>query len=410
MRCVAHVHWQGQFLTGDRVRGYCVVLLVFELACFAFLVAGTHGWIVPLDQPNSSDFVSFYAAGSLADDGTAALAYDKAAHYAREQQATEPGIGYNFFFYPPIFLLLCAALARLPYLAAFILFQAGCLLPCLILVRRIVGPVAWSTLLAFPAVFWAIGTGQNALLTAALLAGATLLMERSPLRAGLLLGALCYKPHLAMLVPVALLAGGHWRAMAGAALSVVGLAGLSLAMFGWGTWRAFATVAVNAGSVYASPATSIDLAGLTSPYGFVMASGGDRASAMALQAAVVLGAALAVAECWRRPTRLALRAAVLLAALPLVSPVAMFYDLMVTGVALAWLVRDGREHGFPPWQPSLVALAFLLPLLSGNTGFDSQIGIPPLAAALGFGLALRQAFRGQALVRPAGLEPATKPL
>ena len=106
------------------------MLLALELAGFAFFVAGTHGWITPLRRPVSTDFVSFYAAGRLADAGTPALVYDQAAHYAAEQAATEPGIAYNYFYYPPVFLLLCAVLARLPYLAAFVAFQAGTLVPC----------------------------------------------------------------------------------------------------------------------------------------------------------------------------------------------------------------------------------------------------------------------------------------
>ena len=97
---------------------FCAILLAIELAGFSFLVAGTHGWIVPLTEPTSTDFVSFYAAGSLADAGTPELAYDQAAHQAAEERATEPGIQYRFFYYPPVCLLLCAGLAHLRYLAA----------------------------------------------------------------------------------------------------------------------------------------------------------------------------------------------------------------------------------------------------------------------------------------------------
>src|SRR5579863_10390624 len=68
------------------------VLLALELSAALFLVAGTHGLIVPLDKPTTTDFVSFYAAGELADSGTPALAYDEGAHYAAEQRATQPGI------------------------------------------------------------------------------------------------------------------------------------------------------------------------------------------------------------------------------------------------------------------------------------------------------------------------------
>ena len=71
-------------LDRDRVLTYCRILLAVETAVFLFLVAGTHGLIVPLAGPTSTDFVSFYAAGSLADFGAPELAYDRAAHDAAE--------------------------------------------------------------------------------------------------------------------------------------------------------------------------------------------------------------------------------------------------------------------------------------------------------------------------------------
>ena len=113
-----------QLLDSRLVSRLCGILLAVELALFLFLAAGTYGLIVPLPKPTSTDFVSFYAAGSLADAGTPELAYNRDAHYAAEERATEPGIVYNFFYYPPIFLLLCGALARLPYLTAFVVFEA----------------------------------------------------------------------------------------------------------------------------------------------------------------------------------------------------------------------------------------------------------------------------------------------
>jgi hypothetical protein len=103
-----------QLLGSRRVFCLCSILLAVETALFLFLAAGSYGLIVPLPKPTSTDFVSFYAAGGLADLGTPELAYNRHAHYAAEERATEPGIVYNFFYYPPIFLLLCGVLAACP--------------------------------------------------------------------------------------------------------------------------------------------------------------------------------------------------------------------------------------------------------------------------------------------------------
>ena len=74
-----------------------------------------------------------------------------------------------------------------------------------------------GALLAAPAVFINAVGGQNGTWTAALFGGGLSLLERRPLLAGGLLGLLIYKPQLALLIPVALLAGRHWRAFAAAA-------------------------------------------------------------------------------------------------------------------------------------------------------------------------------------------------
>src|SRR5437016_10591314 len=74
----------GVWLTRKRVRIAAALLLALELAFLLFFVAGTHGWIVPLDRPTTTDFVSFYAAGRLANAGGPQLAYDQTGHLAAE--------------------------------------------------------------------------------------------------------------------------------------------------------------------------------------------------------------------------------------------------------------------------------------------------------------------------------------
>src|SRR6266478_6808864 len=104
--------WPGNLstlLNRRRIGWCCGVLLAAQLAGFTFIAAGTHGWIVPLTRPTTTDFASFYAAGALANAGTPELAYDQAAHFAMEQAVTEPGIEYQFFNYPPVYLILCTA-------------------------------------------------------------------------------------------------------------------------------------------------------------------------------------------------------------------------------------------------------------------------------------------------------------
>jgi alpha-1,2-mannosyltransferase len=364
-----------------RLIAYCTILLAIEVSCFLFLVAGTHGLIVPLDAPTSTDFVSFYAAGSLADAGTPELAYDQAAHNAAEEQATVPGIEYRFFYYPPVFLLLCALLARLPYLASFLVFEAATLAVYLIVMRRILGDRSFAALVpvfAFPAVFWTLGLGQNAFLTAALFGAGTLYVDRRPITAGLLFGALCYKPHFGLLVPVALAAGGYWRALAAAFAAAAVLCLCSLMLFGWATWSDFLSVAAAAHATYESG--RVAFGGLVSPFGAVLLLGGSPSTAYAVQTAATLSAGLLVGFVWRSGFCLPIRAATLAAATLVAIPVILIYDLTLAGVAAAWLLRGRGSNELPIWEKAALAGSFLLLVDPRDLAEVSHVPIAPLVA------------------------------
>ena len=381
------------------------VLFALELAAAAFLVAGTHGLIVPLHKATTTDFVSFYAAGALADSGAPALAYDERAHYAAEESASEPGIDYVHFFYPPIYLAICGLLARLPYLAAFAAFGLATLIPYLFVMRRILDERGWAIfipILAFPPVLWTLGFGQNSLLTAAIFGAATLFVDRRPVVAGLLFGALCYKPHFGLLVPVALAAQRNWRAFGAAALSAAVLAASSAALFGIEAWRSFFVAVLGSHTTYENGA--VDHAAFVNPFGAVLVLGGGKGLAYAVQAAALLSCAALVAAVWRRGASLPSRAAVLISATLVAAPVVLFYDLALAAVAGAWLVRAGRENGFPPWQKVSLATLFSTPLVARHVAITWHLPLGPLAALALLALALAAAWRETAA--PSASQPA----
>ena len=387
------VYALGAALDHDRVLTYCRVLLAVEIVVFLFLVAGTYGLIVPLAGPTSTDFVSFYAAGALADAGTPELAYDQAAHDAAEQRAAAPGIEYRFFYYPPVFLLLCAALARLPYLAAFLLFEATTLALCLIVMREILAERGWSAImpvLAFPAAFWTLGLGQNSFLTAALFGAGTLWIDRRPILAGFCFGALCYKPHFALLVPLALLAGRRWRALAASLGSAAAVCLLSLIAFGWETWQGFVAAAAGSHAIYASG--RINFGGLITPFGAVLLAGGTSNAAYVAQAAVTLGAGLLVVFVWRRRLPLPIRGATLAAATLVAVPVALIYDLMLAAVAAAWLVRD--PAGLAGWERVALTALFMISVFPPGLAEAWHIPAGPIVAMALLALIAARALGG----------------
>lgn len=389
---VCFPHCLGNWLGRQHVLAFCGILLAIEIGVFSFLVAGTHGWIVPLAEPASTDFVSFYAAGSLTDAGKPELAYDQPAHRAAEERATEPGIQYRFFYYPPVFLLLCGVLAHLPYLPAFIIFEATSLALYLIVAQRILQQSDWGTLVALmapPAVFWTLGLGQNAFLTAALFGAGTLLIDRRPVVAGLLLGALCYKPHFGLLVPAALIAGRHWRAIAAAGVSAAGLCALSLILLGWAPWHDFLAEAVGSHATYESG--EVSFGGFVTPFGAVLSLGGSRSAAWAVQAAFTFFAGLLVVVVWRGRRPLPIRAAVLAAATLVAIPVALLYDLMLAAIAALWLSRDDSRLSVA--EKIVIAVLMLLSLDPRSLAETWHVPAAPLVAITVLALAAIRAFR-----------------
>ena len=355
------------------------IALVLQVSGFAFFVAGTHGAFAPMpNPPTTTDFASFYAAGSLANAGQAADAYDAAHHRAAEEAATAPGVEDKRFLYPPVFLLICAPLARLPYLAAFVAFEAVTSLLWLMLATAVAlgragsrpadRATAAACLAAIPAVWWALGWGQNAFLSAGLMAAGTLGLRRRPLLAGAALGALCFKPHFGVLIPLALLAGGHWRAILGAATAVLLLCAASAALFGLQAWRVFADMLLHARQTAES---TILLAGHVDIGGAARLLGAGGGVSWVLQAAASTLAAACVAWAWWHtrgrdtpPARIAAANAILVAATLTAMPFVLFYDLVMASVAAAWLVRAADLSFWRRYEPTWLAALWFATLVA----------------------------------------------
>jgi hypothetical protein len=253
---------------------------------------------------------------------------------------------------------------------------------------------AWiAPLLAFPTVFWNVGVGQNAFLSAGLLGGFILLIDRRPGIAGMLLGMLCYKPHFGLLAPLALAAGGHWRAFFSAALAVAVLVAATIALFGWETWQAY--LAAFAGSLAIYQSGSIDFAGMVSVFGAVMLSGYSAGHATVAQAIMAVLVAGLVVLFWRGGASRPQRGAALLAATLLAVPVVLIYDQLIALVAMGWLVREGREQGFMPWEKILLFALYPLTLLTWSIGTAWHTPLGPLVSLLILILCLRRLWRTQ---------------
>ncbi len=357
---------ESAWFTEQRLRRLARAAVLFQTLLFAFFVAGSHNAFVSLERPTTTDFASFYAAGVLTDQGVPAAAYDLAQHRAVEEQVTAKGIDYKYFLNPPVFLLICAPLARLPYLVAFVVFELFTFAFWLAVTLRIAGGgrVALLALLAMPAIYWALGWGQNSFLTAGLMGVGTLFLRTRPFLAGAAFGALCVKPHFGVLLPIALVCGRHWRVVAGAAMSVLTLVALSAALFGVATWQGFLDMAMHARGTIESG--RISFAGHIDAGGALRLLGFGATVGWAVQALASLSAACIVGWMWWKRLDDAASDEVLLAALiagtMIAMPFLLFYDLVMASVAAAWLARAATRTGWLP-RERLVLIVLMITVL-----------------------------------------------
>jgi hypothetical protein len=355
-----------------------------ELACIALVFAqalylaasywqGT--WILgPDGQGVASDFVNVWAAGKLVLQGQQALAYDWPTHKAVEEIAVGHAFpGYFGWHYPPPFLAVAALTALAGYAAAYSLWLAATVPAYLVVVRRIVGNDAGYLLaLAFPAILSNCIVGQNGFLTAGLVGGALLTIERRPVLAGLFIGLLTYKPHLGLLFPVALIAAGHWRVVMSAAITAALMAAASWLAFGTETWGAFFASIPHTSQAFLSDGWA-NFGKLQTLFGLARAIGVPESVAWMLQGTLALATATVVALIWRGRAVFEIKAAALGTGILLTTPYLYTYDLVVLAVPLAYLYRLGRRTQFLPYEGTAVALACALiasfPFIALPVGF-----------------------------------------
>lgn len=384
----------GDWLTPERRRIYPRLFVAFYfLAALLAIVLGSNGFGAN-GKPIGTDFVSFYAAGSLAVNGQAARAYDHESLGAVERALFGPQTPLYTWLYPPIAFLAVTPFAFLPYFAALALWLSATFLFLARAAKKIFGngPIIMA-LAAMPAVFLNFGHGQNGFLSAGLLAWALLLLESAPIRSGLLIAALSFKPHLGLLLPFAFLAGGYFRAFLSAALGSVFLAGLSWILFGGETWLAFLAKSDFSRSVLEQGL--VDWSSMVSIFASIRLLGGDVAAAWSAQIFVSLCALIFTVYLWRGRHDFALKAAGLSAAVPLTTPFALDYDLTLLALPLLWLMRIGRMGGFLAWEITLMAAVWLLPLFSRALALGLGVPLAPLAALIMVMLCLRRARAAQ---------------
>jgi alpha-1,2-mannosyltransferase len=439
----------GGWLTRERVRLVAFVLLAASVIGAAFLIVTSDGLNDRFGRPLGTDFSNVYAAGTYVLDGLPAAPFDPARQWAREQAIFGAATPFYGWHYPPFFLGLAALLAAMPYWLALIVWQGVTLILYVLSVRAILlippplagegGQQSWpggGSLLtddvtppgalrappspfrggirilwlllavAFPAVFINLGQAHNGFLTAALAGAALVTLDRRPILAGILIGCLAYKPQFGLLIPLVLIATARWRVFAAAAATVALLALAVTLAFGTEVWTAFLA------STHFTRVEVLEQGGtgwykIQSVFSWTRMWGGGVTLAYTLQSATTLIVAVALVWLWRSPAAYPLKAAALVVGCVLATPYSLDYDLMLLAPAIAYLARDGWQRGFAPWQKTILAALWIVPLIARSIPQYTLIPLAVPVMLLAFGFLLRRAMNADGARQSSGILPST---
>jgi alpha-1,2-mannosyltransferase len=435
MRAFVEALRTGAWLTRERVRLVALAVLAASAVGLGWLVATSDGLNDFRGRPLGTDFANVYAAGTYVLEGRPALPFDSPSQHTREKEIFGAETPFYGWHYPPFFLFVATPLALMPYLLALAVWQGVTFALYLWAIFAILSASSWPGIAvqgtaslrspmsrpstssleqvqqgvdawhgaghdgrlwlllaaAYPAVFVNLGHGHNGFLTAALLGGALVQLDRRPWLAGVLFGLLAYKPQFGLMIPLVLAVTGRWRTFAAAGATVAALLLAATLAFGVDVWPAFLEgarftrlVVLEAGNTGWHKIQSV--------FAWVRMWGGSVALAYSVQAAVTVAVAGVLAWLWRSKADFALKAAALAIAALLATPYSLDYDLMVLAPAIAFLAAYGLTHGFRPWEASALAILWLAPLVARSFAQLTLIPVGAPAMLLVFGLILSRAM------------------
>lgn len=374
LRLAGPIDWSRCRLTRFRVIAACALLLATSLGVAFFQYSNAKDYVLPAGTTLGGDYVAFYAAAKEAAAGRIEGLYDAESFEARLKEHGPPRERYGLTWqYPPTYLFVILPLAAMGFAPGYV-FWTGAGAAGFFASLRSAGfkGVFLFVILAAPSTFHAAITGQNGFLTAALLILAAFHAEKRPIIAGLAAALLTVKPQLGVLLPIAFLAGGCWRAFLVAAIGTLALGAASLAVFGADAWSAFLDGARAASGNLAG--ARFPLYKMATPFAAARLIGLNESASLAFQIVCTLTAAGAVALVWRRVREADLRAAILCASVFLAAPYGYYYEFVILALPVAVLARRGLETGWLRYEQIILPVIFALPLFLPGEAKES--GLP----------------------------------
>jgi arabinofuranan 3-O-arabinosyltransferase len=398
-------------LSKSRTVHLCVgVFALLALAVYGFplidLMGGLLGFgLTPMVVDR--DFANYYAAAHLAATGEQHLLFSQPIYHAHLEELFGVGYPLRAWSYPPHFLLMIWPLGWLGYKAGLIAFLSATFAlfaAATVTFRRYFAPqsnaVVLSVVLA-TFVLLTIYTTQNGFLTGAALLFGFAWMKPRPVLAGLAFACLTIKPQLGFLIPVLLVLDRNWRAFASTAVFTVLLLILSVAVFGWDSWRAYLTETLVYQRSVMTDWNGIFLRMMPSTFASARSLGFTPSFAAAVQWPISISAAAAVLWLLRKETDPLRRVFVVACGTFLITPYAFNYDMGALMAVAAMFVASDR---LPAARLGVVIIAVvaMLPPMITNLG-RANLPLSPLILAAGLAVLVGERRRP---VKAVQLSPA----
>lgn len=318
----------------------------FVLAALAAIVAFKSLWFARWGgwgERELADFDAFHIVAQRVWLGDLDQVYHFEALLKMQLAAAGGKTSFMPWTYPPQYDVLMAPFAFVPVGIGYLLFTAATLALYLATLRAVArNNFAQVLVIIFPALAITVGCGQNGFLTGALIGLVCVNLERRQIIAGLALGAMVIKPHLAIAVGVYLLATRRWLTLAVAATLVLASSLVCTLMFGWQIWAAWLG-AIRESASYLEQGF-YPLFRMISAYAALYTAGvpagvafwGQAVVAAVALLTVLLGVFLGATRGISAQFALGIAATVSV----MISPYAYDYDLPILGVGLALMLPE----------------------------------------------------------------------
>jgi hypothetical protein len=314
------------------------------------------------DMIIGGDFAVYYAAGEAALEGVASQAYDRERFLQREQKFAGKKLTQLDWHYPPSMFFLVLPTQFFDFLNAKIVWAAMGMVFLFVALRSVFPGHLWLVLLILisPSAIHNIYAGQNGLIIAAIAVLGLANIKRRPIFAGVVIGLLTVKPHLGVMIPLALIAGGHWRVFAVAAATSVFLFVSSALFFGFDSWLAFISNSLQGANLAAEGMRALWFK-MPTVYAGARQLGLPSDGAWIAQALATLFVAIVIIKTWSSEGDQRWKVSLLLLSTTLIIPYAQFYDLVMIMPAYAWALLALGHVRFPQLSEGLIILAYLSP-------------------------------------------------